>query len=452
MSTCDTEICGFLDVKSTGRRYVAQRVRKKGLSLSRVWKRSWCSMRQLGPGLGLQVQFDQKLGCGHDNNASKQNEKHGSVVIPPGAVVHRISSRTKQFAFSVSPAVDRKPLLSLSANSETETQRWMANIRHLLKPRRHSCVERSYDVSIVDNEHSKAADLTGLYGDLIANKTGIFIRDVNTGEIVKTFKWTEFTQFHLMTAGRPEDVKRICVIHTGKEFCCGIGELYVFCLEASKLLQDLVTQGRGPKRRRSSYSDGENLETVGRNRISSLPSQLKSNPPLCVLNRDANCLRTSIGSKAVENLYQLEPNPMYSEKLDSYNHRESNVSIASGIYEEIRDDICSPKSFTFNECKDTTGLLCNLQMEPPALPPRQKERSEYAEEDRMDAEQYSYPEISNHFETRSQNIVCTQETTLTDNSYVPMLLQETSIHSRDLNMLESDVSENSRENDYVIMR
>jgi len=74
---------------------------------------------------------------------------------------------------------------------------------------------------------------------------------------------------------------------------------------------------------------------------------------------------------------------MYSEKLHSYNHRKSNTSIASGIYEEIMDNICSPKmSFTSNEYKDTDKISCNLQMEPPALPPRQKHRPEYTEEDR----------------------------------------------------------------------
>lgn len=155
MSTNNTEICGFLDIKSMRSKYVAQKVRKRSLALSKVWKRSWCSVRKLGPGLGIQVQFDQKLG-----SALKQNED-SSVTIPSSAIMYRIRSRTKQFAFSITPAVDKKSLLSLSANSETETQRWMANIRQLLKPRRHCCVERSYNVSIVDNAHSKEAGLTG---------------------------------------------------------------------------------------------------------------------------------------------------------------------------------------------------------------------------------------------------------------------------------------------------
>lgn len=93
-----------------------------------------------------------------------------------------------------------------------------------------------------------------------------------------------------------------------------------------------------------------------------------------------NSLRTSIGTKAVENIYQSEPNVMNSEKLHSYNHRKSNSSITSGIYEEIRDDVCSSELKT-----SLTGKLsCNLQMEPPALPPRQKWRPESTEEDRYD--------------------------------------------------------------------
>ncbi|XP_077276211.1 uncharacterized protein LOC143905010 isoform X1 [Temnothorax americanus] len=443
MSTRDTEICGFLDVKSKGSKCVTQKVRKRALPLSKVWKRSWCSVRKLGegPDLGLLVQFDQQLSC--RGSALKQNEKDSSVTLPSDAVVHRIRSRTKQFAFSISSAVDRKPLLSLSANSETETQRWMTDIRHLLKPRRHRCTERSYNISIVDNPHSKAAGLTGLYGDLIANEIGIFIRNVHTGEIAETFEWKEFIQFHLITVGRPEDVKRICVMHTSKEFRCGVGELHVFCLDANKLLRDLVTQGRGPRHRQRLLHSNGDLETVAHGGIGSLPSRLKNNAPLCVLNTDADCLRTSIGAKAVENIYQSEPNLTYGEKRHSYNW-ESNTSVVSGIYEEIKDDVCSPELKT-----SLTGKISrNFQMEPPALPPRRKRGPEHTKEDRVDIEQYSHSEISDHFKARLQNTVCTQETTFTDHSsYVPMSPQ-----LRDLSMPESDISEHSKENDYVTMR
>lgn len=160
MDTLDTEICGFLNVKLMGSRFIAQKVRKKTLILSKVWKRLWCSIKKLGPGLGVQVQFDTRLICGGSASA-RQDERGSCIIIPPNAVVYRIRSKTKQYAFAVSSAKDRKPLLSLSTNSETETQRWMANIRQLLKPRKYYCMEKSYSVSMVDNAHSKALDLIG---------------------------------------------------------------------------------------------------------------------------------------------------------------------------------------------------------------------------------------------------------------------------------------------------
>jgi len=143
-----------------GNRFIAQKVRKRTLVLPKVWKRLWCSVKKLGSDLGLQVQFDTRLSCGGSASA-KQSEKSNCIVIPSNAILYRIRSKTKQYAFAISSAKDRKPLLSLSANSETETQHWMANIRQLLKPRRHCRMEKSYSVSMVDNAHSKASGLTG---------------------------------------------------------------------------------------------------------------------------------------------------------------------------------------------------------------------------------------------------------------------------------------------------
>jgi len=133
MSTHDTEICGFLDVKLTRRRYVVQRVRKRAITLSKMWKRSWCSVRNLGFGLGLQVQFDQKLSCYGDT--LKQNEKDNSVMISPSVIVHRIHSRTNnlrlvycwQWTGSLCYHCPSTRRLRYSVGS--------ANIRHLLKPK-----------------------------------------------------------------------------------------------------------------------------------------------------------------------------------------------------------------------------------------------------------------------------------------------------------------------------
>lgn len=119
---------------------------------------------------------------------------------------------------------------------------------------------------------------------MIANDVGVLIKDVYSGDMIESFKWKEFSQFHLMTIGRPEDVKRICVIHTTKEFRCGIGELNIFCLDANKLLQDLVTQGRGPKQR-SLHLEKENLETVMQHcKINNPLSQLQNITSLHVFN------------------------------------------------------------------------------------------------------------------------------------------------------------------------
>lgn len=81
----------------------------------------------------------------------------------------------------------------------------------------------------------------------------------------------------------------------------------------------------------------------------------------------------------MKNVYQSESNLVYNQKLHSYN-RESNTSTASGIYEEITNDVYSPEPKTLLTNKNP----CNLQTEPPALPPRQKRRPEYTEEDRYD--------------------------------------------------------------------
>lgn len=441
MDTLDTEICGFLSVKLVGSRFIAQKVRKKTLTLSKVWKRLWCSIKKLEPGLGVQVQFDTKLICGGSASA-KQGEKGSCIIIPPNAVVYRIRSKTKQYAFAVSSAKDRNPLLSLSANSETETQHWMANIRQLLKPRRHCCMEKFYSVSMVDNAHSKASGLTGLYGDLIANDTGIFIKDVYTGETIESFEWREFSQFHLMTAGRPEDVKRICVMHTTKESRCGIGELYIFCLEANKLLQDLVTQGRGPKQKSLNF-DTEDLEPVMHHyKINNHLSQLENNTSLHILDTEANCLRASTCTKIIESIYESEPNLIYSEKVDSYNPKISNTSIASGIYEEIVDNICSSKQQTSISNKEADKIPYNPQIKPPALPPRQGEKS-----DRINVGQHSYAKMFSleaRLESAEESI---QKITFTDNNYVPMSSQ-----LRGPNIFESDDTEHSKENDYVIMR
>lgn len=158
----DTEICGgFLDAKLSGTRHVTQKVRKRSLAPWKVWKRHWCTVKKLGPGLGIEIQLDYGISSG----GISQNEKDNSIVVPYDAIVYRTQSKSKQFAFGIFLNKERKPLLYLSGNSETETQRWMSNIRQLLKPRKHRLMDGFYNISIVDNTHSRLAGLTGNFNN-----------------------------------------------------------------------------------------------------------------------------------------------------------------------------------------------------------------------------------------------------------------------------------------------
>ena len=151
----DTELCGFMDAKLPGLgRCMGQRVKKRPLAPWKVWRRHWCAVRKLGPGLGLELLLDHGVG-------SAASDKDSCIRIPANAVVARTESRSKHFAFGVFPANERKPLVYLAASSESESQRWMASLRHLLRPRRHRFLDGTFSISMVDNAHSRSAGLTG---------------------------------------------------------------------------------------------------------------------------------------------------------------------------------------------------------------------------------------------------------------------------------------------------
>lgn len=100
-----------------------------------------------------------------------------------------------------------------------------------------------------------------------------------------------------------------------------------------------------------------------------------------------NSFRTSIHNKAIENIYQPIPASLtYNKESDSYNYEESDISVASGIYEEIVDNVYSIKSRTntSNVYEDTGQILCNVQIKPPPLPPRQRQKLEHIEKVRYD--------------------------------------------------------------------
>ena len=460
MTEENTEICGFLDVKYLGGKHKVQKVKKRTLASWKVWKRHWCSIKKLGPGLGVKVQLDYGISS---SGTASPNDHDNSVIVPSDAVICRTQSRSKQFAFGIFPTKERKPLLYLAGNSEIESQRWMANIRQLLRPRRHQSVSGSYSVSLIDNAHSRASGLTGLYGDLVASTMGICIRDACSGEIIETFEWKELDQFHLITAGRPEDVKCICVMHTSKEFRGGIGELHAFCLDSGKLLQDLVTKGRGPRKRVDrkvmSLSEGD-LRISSREPIGQTYPIARERMELRMLNRNRESNVGSEGetpkicNKATEHVYQPIPDsvPNIGDNLelpnDLHSRRISDISVASGIYEEISDeaDRDSASNFYMNR------FFHNQQSEePPPLPPRQRCASESMMGVRSRDIQISERGIvsvpSNRLSVVARRNVFAYDKLMDNCIYVPM-----SPRLRDIALHNLQTRASTQESDYVIMR
>lgn len=452
MAEENTEVCGFLDVKFCASKSRVHKVKKRTLGPWKVWKRHWCSFKKLSPELGVKVHLDFCLGNG---NIQATPERDNSIIILLDAIICRTQSRSKQFAFGIFSIKERKPLLYLAGNSETESQRWMANIRQLLRPRNLKVAPGSHSISIVDNLHSKASGITGLYGDLMTNAMGVIIKDVHSGEIIENFKWKELGQFHLVTAGRPEDVKCICVVHTTKEFRTGIGELHLFCLEATKLLQDLVTQGRGRRhkqtnRRPLSLSEGD-IRAITRDELSRSFSTVNERMELKTLNKKRETsekyeeISCKMPSKVGEDVYQPEP---YSNHV----RRCSDISTTSGIYEEI------PEEQDKNAAAASSSYMEHLFRqraadEPPPLPPRQRCASESMKgssrsQDLRISGPSSLPPLPTHrnsVQIERNNVEFRR--IVDESNYVPM-----SPRLKDIALYNLEMQTTMQENDYVIMR
>ncbi|XP_015516790.1 uncharacterized protein [Neodiprion pinetum] len=490
----DAEICGFLDAKLPGNRGMTQRVRKRSLAPWKVWRRHWCSVRKLGPGLGIEVRLDCGISSG---GATVPKDRDNAIKIPTDAIICRTESRSKQFAFGIFPPSERKPLLYLCGNSETESQRWMANLRQVLKPRRHRFMEGMFHVSMVDNAHSRGAGLTGLHGDLVASRLGVFVKDVNSGEIKESLEWKELSQFHLPAAGRPEDVKRICVIHTSKEFRGGVGELHLFCFEAVRLLQDFLTQGRGPRHkhlneRPLSLSEGDLRISIHNDGDSGTCPVLKSKVASSLISAGLGLLlstrsgseakllddisenkilgnvsrsKINICTRAVDNVYQPEPAsiPNIGSSLEELEEpcprRVSNISVASGIYEEIMDEIDPSRTIKmpFNLYEDPEELLfgpCGPRQPPPPLPPRQRcgsgsTRNGSISDDGLDSEGGTRSATPSTQEDTTptptpEDKTNTNHTPIDNAEYVPMSPRLKDIMQQDQNPAQEDF--------YMIMR
>ncbi|PSN36925.1 hypothetical protein C0J52_13899 [Blattella germanica] len=384
------EMSGFLDVK------VPARVRRRrGLALWKAWKKQWITVRP-GPDAGLEIQLGSTC-----------------VRVPPKAILCRTESRSRQFAFGVfSWSEPRRPSIYLAGSTSD-----------------------GFPVSLIDNALSRIAGLTGLYGNLRVGPHRLTLHDSSSGQLTYSWKWQQLHQFHLAATEVKEDENKICVLHTSSEFCAGAGQIHLFSTHAPELLDRLLSTGRVRRLLSSPLPSPPPLRR-GARRLSRSESDLhcftssEPNSPRQhrhhflrhkgVLERSHSSSRTSatsddyvqaIGGKVASSLlsaglgllfstpacseadteslheyqkvgsldsddYDDEPSCSYLEPPSNSSvpfRRESGISIASGIYEEIAD---SEPSTVVNHYENPAMLSWEGSIKkddsPPPLPPRKQ--------------------------------------------------------------------------------
>ncbi|XP_046661652.1 uncharacterized protein LOC124354899 [Homalodisca vitripennis] len=381
------EICGHVDVK------VPSKGRKFGQW--KAWRRQWCIVRY-GHGSTLQL----VLGSGHNNPTS-------CIDIPYNAIICRSESRSRQFAFGVySSSSIRQPIVFLAARSETEAQQWMLRIRNLISPPKIPVEAGKFSVSLIDNAHSRIAGLAGLFGTMSVGLTGITINDPVTGQIRMHWRWSQVNGITLRLTSVAEDVNHILVLHTSSEFSCGEGLLELFCLEGVALMAHLSLYQNKPSHRlttsplppiprhpllafrRLSRSEGDlrrwlplpdanfhlRTQSVSRTRVS------HDKVATSLVTAGLGLMLTTPGCSEPDSLHDYQClDTLWPDDLDTLSdlpdirryqnnaRRESGVSIASGIYEEIEEQPNSNR-------EDLTPEA------PPPLPPRKHELSGSEEE------------------------------------------------------------------------
>lgn len=431
MATQDV-LSGYLDVK------VSLRQRRRGFTPWKVWRKQWCELRHVG---GSQHVVEFRV------NSTRNGPSPSNFIIPRNAVLCRTESRSKRFAFGIfSHGNIRKPIFFLSGSSETDTQKWIEQFRRMLTPAKYLPLrEGTFTVSLIDNQHSRLAALFGLYGTLSTGPHGVCISDPTNGHPRLILPWQHLLQFHLAATGVSTDDKKICILHTSSEFSAGAGQIHLFCQNAPQLLQKLNNRGRVQRlfissslttsNRRLSRSEGDlrqsfttDTESLRDSGLSSCspadnvtPVNLRSNhgsqdsgvrismasddSGLVLKSKTASALITTglgllgcapnmIGGCddsfdevfSQDILMPLFPN---INKKAIANRRESGVSIASGIYEEISEDVPpastesntnsstkqsafsqSQQSKTPNHYEDPVDIILKRACTPPPLPPR----------------------------------------------------------------------------------
>lgn len=69
-------------------------------------------------------------------------------------------------------------------------------------------------VSLIDNAHSRSAGLTGLYGTLRTNLSGVSISDFHTGQVKVQWQWSQLDTASICSPIVPEDHNHLLKIRT----------------------------------------------------------------------------------------------------------------------------------------------------------------------------------------------------------------------------------------------
>lgn len=376
---------GYLDVKMPSKS-------KRGFTPWKTWKKKWCEINRLD---SIENGVELKL------RSSKEGNILHRFILPRSSTICRTESRTKQYAFGLfNLGRKQKPLIFLNGKSETQSQEWMAVIRRMLAVASYIPVDNSnFRVSLVDNNHSRAAGLIGTFGVLSLNQQDLIISDPCTGEQKIIWKWFQFHQFHLQAPSKLEADHKIIVMHTSSEFPAGPGQILLYCKDASNLLHHLVARGIFSKtKNRLSRSEGDLFNILNNSSHSDSPVCLRSQT-----GSEDSGIRASIVSDESEYLAKskddsnlicngldvITKTPGGSETEDSSQdlvgsipkigmpRNESGISLASGIYEEIPDDYESTSSVNskhsshvYENPSDIFVELRKTFFAPPPLPPR----------------------------------------------------------------------------------
>ncbi|XP_064115452.1 uncharacterized protein LOC135221669 isoform X2 [Macrobrachium nipponense] len=235
---------GFLDVKIPARK-------RKSISLFRVqvWKRRcWVVIRgdrspEDGAGRTGQLSLSVEIYTRHEGS---NHPTEGTILHLD--LVHRIrraKSKSHPYAFEVCGRRG-EALLYLSGQSETETQRWMAEMRNILWPPNHlDAISRSHgptwEVSAISvgEAGSDWTSLAGLYGRLAVREANLLIKDVHNGTTRVEWPLTSVQRVCVATGGEVEDEGKIFIIQTRPCHPCGEAYLYFFSPELSELLEGL---------------------------------------------------------------------------------------------------------------------------------------------------------------------------------------------------------------------